>query len=161
MINQAIKYICKDDPSKIENYHLAVNDKTQTWHCHHRLELTMNGEYALSRKDLLRMGMYYHRPYFELIFLTKSAHSKLHTDSMPDEQRQKISKSLIGHTMSDEGKKRIGKANKRRKVLDETRRKMSELMKGRKMPPRSEEWRRKQSEARKGRTPWNKGLKLK
>lgn len=33
------KSYCKEDVTKIENYDKAVNDKTQTWHCHHRDEV--------------------------------------------------------------------------------------------------------------------------
>ena len=73
---RARKY-CKDDISKIENYEQAINDKTQTWDCHHRLELTINDEHARTKEELIRLGMYYNRPYFELIFLTRKEHKKL------------------------------------------------------------------------------------
>ena len=65
----------------IENYDKAMEDTTQTWVCHHRLELTMNGEYAHNVDELKRMGMYYNRPYFELIFLKAKEHSILHGKS--------------------------------------------------------------------------------
>ena len=35
--NQVKKY-CREDISLIENYDKAINDKTQTWDCHHRKE---------------------------------------------------------------------------------------------------------------------------
>lgn len=76
-INMAKRY-CKDDISKIENYEQAINDKTQTWHCHHRLELTLDGEFAHTREELIRLEMYYKRPYFELIFLANKEHAKIH-----------------------------------------------------------------------------------
>lgn len=69
---------CKDDISLIENYEEAVNDKTNMWECHHRWELTLDGEFANSIEDLKRLGMYYHRPYFELIFLERHKHHTLH-----------------------------------------------------------------------------------
>lgn len=72
------KSFCKDDISKIENYELAISDKNENWVCHHRLELTLDGEFAHTREELIRMDMYYNRPYFELIWLPKSEHSKLH-----------------------------------------------------------------------------------
>lgn len=103
---------CRDDISKIENYDKAISDTTQTWHCHHRLELTLDGEFAHTHKELKRLEMYYHRPYFELIFLTPSEHSKLH--GITEEQKQKM-----------------GKARKGRKLSEETKRKMSESRKGR------------------------------
>lgn len=69
MINekQARKF-CRDDLSKIENYDKAFADKTKTWDLHHRLELTMDGEFALTAAQLKMHDMYYNRPYYELIF---------------------------------------------------------------------------------------------
>lgn len=80
MISERNAYaFCKEDISKIENYEQAKNDKSQTWDLHHRLELTLDGEFAHSKEELMRLGMYYHRPYFELIFLTRREHARLHT----------------------------------------------------------------------------------
>lgn len=78
MISKNTKLYCKDDYTKIENYELAVNDKVNTWEIHHKLELTINGEYAHSKLELIRLNMYYNRPYYELIYLTTSEHAKLH-----------------------------------------------------------------------------------
>ena len=63
---------------KIENYAEAVADKENKWVIHHRLELTLDGDFAVFKKDLIRMGMYYHRPYYELIFMKDSDHKKMH-----------------------------------------------------------------------------------
>ena len=71
----------KEELHKIENYDKAINDKTQVWHLHHRLELTLDGEFAHTSKELGRLGMYKHRPYFELIFLTEHDHKSLHASS--------------------------------------------------------------------------------
>lgn len=90
------KVVRKGDLTKIENYDKAVADTTQTWVCHHRLELTLDGEFAHKAEDLERMGMYYNRPYFELIFLTPSEHWILHSNSQSDEQKRKNSKSKKG-----------------------------------------------------------------
>lgn len=68
---------CKEY-QKIENYELAKADNFKEWHCHHRLELTLDNEYAHSREELIRLNMYYNRPYFELIFLTSKEHNRLH-----------------------------------------------------------------------------------
>ena len=76
------KQYCKDDISLIENYDKAISDNTQKWHLHHRLELTLENEYALSKQDLIRHGMYYKRPYFELIFMTEAEHKALHNSAM-------------------------------------------------------------------------------
>lgn len=108
---------CKE-PEMIENYDLAKADNFKNWVCHHRLELTLDGEFANSHEDLKRMDMYYNRPAFELIFLTKQEHQKIH-----------------GNGESDCTKHRRSVANKDRKfpnriVSDATRKKMSESHKG-------------------------------
>ena len=139
MINDKCAHAyCKDDITKIENYDKAINDTTQTWHLHHRLEFTLDGEFAHSKSDLQRMNMYYDRPYFELIFLTKSEHVRLHRTVQP---------------CSADTRKKLSDASKGRTVSDETKRKMSEARKGRTSPNKgkhlSEEHRRKISEANK------------
>ena len=134
MINDsyAHKY-CRDDISNIENYDKAIADTTQTWICHHRLELTLDGEYAHTHEELKRLNMYYNRPYFELIFLTKSEHQRIHAQNRSDETLRKMSESH--------------KCKKRKPFSEEHRRKMSESHKGKNRKPFSEEHRRKISEA--------------
>lgn len=79
MINVSkVNRFCRDDIKLIENYNEAVSDTENVWACHHRLELTLDGEFANSKADLIRYGMYYKRPYFELIFLKITDHKKLH-----------------------------------------------------------------------------------
>lgn len=78
MINRkTARSYCKDDISKIENYEQAIND-TELWVCHHRLELTINGEQVHNPDTLSKLGMYKKRPYFELIFMPQAEHIKLH-----------------------------------------------------------------------------------
>lgn len=73
MINEIYAHkFCKEDISKIENYEEAVNDTTQTWHCHHIL-----GE-ILTRQQLLDHDFYYNVPACMLKFVTASEHSRLH-----------------------------------------------------------------------------------
>lgn len=96
MIGTTVKYFCKDDITKIENYELAMTDTEEVWHCHHRLELTLDGEYAHSKEDLIRMNMYYQRPYFELIFLKNSDHVTLHNKAHNPIRRAKVSNTLKG-----------------------------------------------------------------
>ena len=156
MINekQAKKY-CRDDLSKIENYEKAVNDSTQTWDLHHRLELTLDGKFALSHKQLKMHDMYYNRPYYELIFLTPVEHRRLHYKgennpnfgkTLSEEHRMKISESKKGKALSDETRKKMSEAHKN--MSEETRRKISEAHKGKHL---SEETRSKISEALKRR----------
>lgn len=122
MINEkkAKKY-CSDDISKIENYHKAIADNTQTWHCHHRRESIVN------RKTLIENGEYYNRSSSELIFLTESEHKAIHKSHLghkhSDEVKRKISESRRGKgcpgrhwKLSDESKKKIGLAMKGNKA---------------------------------------------
>lgn len=77
-----IKKFCKNcEIHLIENYDKAMADTTQTWVCHHRLELNSDGRYLHSSKELMEMGLYYDRPANELILLTKSQHQILHGKS--------------------------------------------------------------------------------
>ena len=97
MIPKNVASYCKDY-TKIENYNKAVNDNTQVYEIHHRLELTLDGEFALSAAQLKKHDMYYHRPYYELIFLTKAEHTALHMRVRPHSfnERQKRSESVKG-----------------------------------------------------------------
>lgn len=136
MINEHTTHkFCKDDISEIENYDKAIADTTHTWHCHHRLELTLDGEYALSKDQLIMYDMYYHRPHYELIFLTPAEHVRLHNQARSVETRRKLSEANVGHTVSAE-----------------TRKKMSDKLRGHKFrlgTKHTVEARQKMSEARK------------
>lgn len=127
MIKNNIQIFCKT-PELIENYEQAVNDKTQTWQCHHRLEThNSDGERRLTDitvAELIALDMYFDRPPEELIFMTIKDHLKLH---------------------SIENTNMLGKHHS-----DETRAKMSEAWKTRRLKPVSEETKRKMSEAHKG-----------
>ena len=81
MISHSVYNYCKDDIRKIENFDKAITDRTVIWHCHHRLELTLDNKFANSAKSLIRMEMYYNRPYYELIFLPPVEHIALHSRS--------------------------------------------------------------------------------
>lgn len=86
-----VKKYCSEDPSLIENYDKAINDKTQTWHCHHRLE-----DLGFSQKDLKYLQLYYGVPAEELIFMTPNEHYSLHS---------------TGREVSEETKEKLRKAN--------------------------------------------------
>lgn len=105
-IKQATKY-CKDDISRIENYQEAINDKEHMWCVHHRLEITLDGHYAHSQADLKRFGMFYKRPYFELIFLTLAEHRHIHSILEPNHGENHPS---YGKPSWNKGKKGIMKA---------------------------------------------------
>lgn len=164
------------DLSKIENYELAKKDNFKGWVCHHRLELTLDGEYAHNVEDLKRLGMYYNRPYFELIFLKRSEHTSIHNkgSKLTKEHKNKISNSLKGKTFSDErcnniSKSLIGRKQSQTHVVnrvsklkgklrsEESKRKMSESQKGKTL---SNEHKAKLSAAHKGKPSGRKGQKL-
>lgn len=113
------------DLSKIENYELAKKDNFKGWVCHHRLELTLDGQIAHSADELKRFDMYYNRPYFELIFLKRSEHTSLHNFGFP---RTKF--SFKGHKLSEDSKKKLSDAHKGKKLSDETKDKISASLKG-------------------------------
>lgn len=131
-----VKQMCREgELEKIENYEQAINDKEHTWVCHHRLELTMGGEFANYRKDLIRMGMYWHRPYFELIFMTKSDHMKMHSHVQPvsKESKKKMREKALnrvsarkGVKLSEETKEKLRQANLGKKHRPEEIQKMRE-----------------------------------
>lgn len=129
MINEEkARSYCKDDLSKIENYDKAIADKTQVWVCHHRWGVTLEGEFAHSMEDLIRMGMYYNRPYFELIFLKDAEHRRLHNGGRSKEAQDKMANSMKGKHHSDSAKDKIsnsmkGNTNRRDKPRTEFGRK--------------------------------------
>lgn len=73
-----LKYVRDGELELIENFEAAKADNFEGWVVHHRLELTINGEYAHSEADLKRLDMYYDRPAFELIFMRKREHRSMH-----------------------------------------------------------------------------------
>lgn len=58
-------------PELIENYELAIADKTQTWEVHHRLEC------CFTQKFMVDMGLYYDVEPEALIFLTRKEHNSI------------------------------------------------------------------------------------
>lgn len=101
----------------------AIADTSQTWDIHHRLELTLDGEFAHSKAELIRLGMYFQRPYFELIFLTHTEHQRLHMQSLSAETLKKMSEaskgennSMYGKHLSADARQKISVANKGKHV---------------------------------------------
>ena len=158
MINEnSAKSFCKEDIRKIENYDKAIADTTQTWDLHHRTEIWWN----CTKQELIDNECYYHRKACELIFLTHSAHRRLHNTYMSEYIRKKISDSkkgrpgiwkgkvgpMKGKFHSEETKKKMSKAQKGENnpnfgkcATSETRKKMSEAHKGRTSPVKNSTW---------------------
>lgn len=118
---EGVRQKCKDDISKIENYDKAINDKDNMWELHHRLELTLDGEFAHSRAELIRMGMYWKRPAFELIFLEIKEHHRIH-----DEANKKAGRGTDHNRLANYVKEN-GTWCKGKKLSKETREKMSKV----------------------------------
>ena len=165
MINEKYaKMYCSEDISKIENYDLAVNDKTQTWHCHHLLEI--QGQFRNSPSLLNKCGLYYSVPAWQLIFLTKSEHVKLHNlgEHLSAETRKKMSIARKGKFCGEKNPM-FGKSPwiKGKHHSDETRKKMSLSQSGENNPMfgkhLSEKTKNKISENQIGRKWWNNGIK--
>lgn len=74
-IKKTKKYCC-EDISLIENYEQALNDETQIYDIHHKLEI--QDGVVTSAKELINQGRYWNRPAEELIFIAHSEHTKLH-----------------------------------------------------------------------------------
>lgn len=125
-----------EDIENVENYEKAKADNFVGWCCHHRLQTwTSDGERRLvdiRAEELIALGMYWHRPASELIFMTESEHHSLHNKGehnpnygkpgpnkgkkFSEEHRKKIGEkskgrcTMLGKHHSDESKKKIGEA---------------------------------------------------
>lgn len=131
-MNKRLKRYC-NDIENVENFEAAKKDNFIGWDCHHRLEThNSDGERRLidiTATELITLGVYYHRPAEEFIFLRANEHMTLH---WKDKKREKISEALKGHIVSEETKKKMSEANKGRHHSEEWKRKISEAMKGNK-----------------------------
>lgn len=123
---------CKDPIEKIPGYENALNSD-ELYVCHHVLELNLDGERVHTVDELIRMGMYYNRPYFELVFLSNSEHSSLHNKGKNnfafrikdvESHHRNISESLKGHRgwntgkhWSVESRQKMSVAQKRRQAM--------------------------------------------
>lgn len=158
---RASKYCC-EDITLIENYDEAIADTTQTWQIHHKDEIKVLPSGMIvyrTQQELIENGRYYNCPANELIFLTKSEHSKLHIKyrpSLPKEcyvkavitrknngnshhtelTKRKISEARKGKSSWNKGKhykcEAISKALKGNKLSVNTKEKMSKSRVGRK-----------------------------
>ena len=102
-----IESYCCEPIENIEGYEEAVADKTQIYHCHHRLEV--QGPFRNSRELLIKCGMYYDRPASELVFLSRSAHFSLHKKGreVKRESVEKLVKSLKARAANPDARKQF------------------------------------------------------
>jgi hypothetical protein len=126
-----VKRYCKEY-WKIQNYEQAINSE-EIYECHHILELTINGEFAHTVKELKRLNMYYHRPYFELIFLQANDHAKLHANARSEHANKLNSEYHKGRKLSEEHKRKIGIGSKGHIVTEDQKRRTALARKGTKL----------------------------
>ena len=110
MLNEkCAKGYCSEDIALIENYHEAISDQKRMWEIHHRRECDENGRTLFTRKQLLEMNLYLKRPASELMFVTRSMHSKLHREQMRNFQKLgvKLGAKLGGKSPSKIAKQSI------------------------------------------------------
>src|SRR5574344_990337 len=79
--------------------------------CHHRLALTLDGEQVHQIADLKRLGMYYNRPYFEVIIMTNTEHTIVHNKAR--DMSANI-KSFVHRELTDSLRKKLSDATKSR-----------------------------------------------
>lgn len=145
------KCIC-DDIENVENYEKAKADNFEGWECHHRLEThTSDGKRRtvdISRKELQALGMYYHRPAEELIFITIPEHSSLHHKGKPSPRK--------GKRLSEKTKQKMRDSHKGQVAWNKGKTGVNGLQKGKKHNV-SEEGRKRMA-VNKGKPTWNKGI---
>ena len=167
MIKDLKRYerICCDDITTIENYNKMINDNSNNWVLHHKLEIDLNK----TRKELIEMNLYYNRPASELIFVTRSEHNIIHYKNKPRTEEQKlyikqktkeamwkpeIRKKHLANCLRGEDNPMYGKSpldSMTEDAIKEWRLHISESRKGKSTGPQSEETKRKRSEKMKGR----------
>lgn len=104
--------------TEIENYDQAI-ESPESYVIHHKKGIELN----LSKDELKKAGLYWHRDPSELIFLTKKEHRQIHTIG---ERNPSYGKGTFsGHKHSEETIQKM----KSHKKSEETKRKMSESRK--------------------------------
>lgn len=150
---------CKDYEN-IENYQKALADNFKGWCIHHRLQTwTSDGERRevdITAAELEALGMYWHRPSEELIFMKDSEHHSLHMKCKhkTEEHRKKLSEAkkgennpMYGKHHSEETKNKISEEkkgkptwSKGKKFSEEHKKKLSEAHKGEKHSAYGKHW---------------------
>ena len=83
-----------EDQHLIENYELAKEDDFKGWVLHHRLEFDLEGNEVHTPASLKKLGMYYRRPYFELIYMTRHEHQILHNKAKKGKEKMMFIQQL-------------------------------------------------------------------
>ena len=112
----SLKRYCSYGFEQIENYQQAAADGFKGWCIHHRLEFTVDGDLAHTSDSLKRLGMYYNRPYFELVFMTVKDHRRIH--NADEKRRGTLFKGTTGHTghrHTEEAKRKMSESHRKNK----------------------------------------------
>lgn len=107
---------CSYGFEQIENYQQAAADGFKGWCIHRRLEFTVDGDFAHTSDSLKRLGMYYNRPHFELVFMTVKDHRRLHNADA--KRRGTLFKGTTGHTghrHTEEAKRKMSESHRKNK----------------------------------------------
>ena len=139
--SRELKQYCSEPLENIENYDKAVADTENLWDCHHRAEILPCGVY--SREDLKKVGMYWHRPASELIFLRHDEHIRIHVSNLSTKTRRMMAESHRGNLHSSETRLKMAESHRGRHLPDETRRKIGEAVRRKNIEKRNEgaKWR--------------------
>lgn len=108
------KAYCNGDISLIENYDKACS-RNEHYELHHRLEThSLDGnklDKQISRNELKSLGLLWHRPPEELIFLTRREHRVLHQTGNQHAKGKAIgNKYALGNVLSEITRAKMSKA---------------------------------------------------
>lgn len=91
-------------PELIENYHKAIEDTSQIWECHYRLEFMPFSGKNCTMKRLIELGMYYNVQPEALIFLRKEEHRLLHKEQFTTKNWKASPDQKLKNSTTNKGK---------------------------------------------------------
>lgn len=101
MINKRkAEMYCAEPIEKIENYEKAIADKERVWVCHHVWETMLD----YTAEELIEINEYYGIPACNLIFLTRSEHTRIHSIGEKN--------NFFGKKHTEESKKKMSNSRK-------------------------------------------------
>ena len=112
---KTVRQFCCEDISLIENYNKAIEDCSQVWHCHHRLETDL----GLSEKELQDSNRYFNVEAKYLVFMTPKEHKAIHLSyrtkgtHLTYEHKRKLSIINMGESHPFYGKHHTEEAKKK------------------------------------------------
>lgn len=105
-VKQAHAYCC-EAITKIQGF-VAASESPEKYHIHHRFE-----DMGLSRKDLIELGLLYHRPACELLFIEGREHNHRHsTEDLSEAYKDSLWKTGHIPNFTEEHRRHISVAKK-------------------------------------------------